>query len=164
MSSKIKNIIILVGVVLVLIFVYFYFFGKSGNQEPALVTTGGTTTGTNTNTNTTPVSANPTPPVGGDFLSILLNLNNIKLDTSIFSDKAFISLHDSTIELLPDNNQGRPNPFAPIGSDIIVNPVNNVNMPSSNTINTGTSATIPSQQNPTNNSNSDTKSGNASNN
>ena len=52
-----------------------------------------------------------------DFLSTLLSVNNIKLDTTILSDPAFISLHDSTVLLTPDPNPGRPNPFAQFGDD-----------------------------------------------
>ena len=61
-----------------------------------------------------------TSPVGQDFLSLLLNVKNIKLDDSIFSDPAFINLHDSSITLTPDAVVGRPNPFAQFGNDAVV--------------------------------------------
>lgn len=54
-----------------------------------------------------------------EFLPILLNVKGIKLDDSIFYDPAFISLKDSSIVLVQDGNEGRPNPFAPIGYDNI---------------------------------------------
>ena len=60
---------------------------------------------------------------------VLLNVKNIKLDDSIFSDIAFSNLRDSSITLIPDGTEGRPNPFAPIGSDASVAPVNNSSVP-----------------------------------
>ncbi len=57
--------------------------------------------------------------VVGDFLSVLLNVTNINIDSSIFTDPAFKKLRDSTIVISQEGNQGRPNPFAPIGVDVI---------------------------------------------
>lgn len=56
--------------------------------------------------------------IAKELLGILLNVKNINLNDSIFNEQAFISLRDSTILLVPDGNEGRPNPFAPIGTDI----------------------------------------------
>ncbi len=113
MSSKIKNIIILVGVALVLIFVYFYFFAGKKDQplisnSPSATTTGATT------------SNEDTSAISQELLSVLLNIKNIKIDNSIFSSKAFSSLRDSSVEIVPDGQEGRVNPFAPIGSDPVV--------------------------------------------
>ena len=73
----------------------------------------------------TGLNSNPQDsPVNQDFLTILLNVKNVKLDDSIFSDPAFNSLRDSSIVLVPDNTEGRPNPFAPIGFEKIAAPVN----------------------------------------
>lgn len=56
--------------------------------------------------------------IAQDFLTLLLSVKNIKLDDSIFSNEAFVGLRDSSIVLTPDGNEGRPNPFAPLGSDL----------------------------------------------
>jgi hypothetical protein len=93
-----------------MVLVYIFFIKGDGEKtnltsETSMPAAGTTTTGP------------ATTPVGQDFLTLLLNVKNIKLDDSIFSNPAFVSLHDSTILLVPDGNEGRPNPFAPIGTD-----------------------------------------------
>jgi hypothetical protein len=120
MASKIKNIIIFIVIAAVLILVYVYFF-KSKAPEASLTSTSGSPVLPTTNTADTNLS------IGKDFLTVLLNVKNIKLDDSIFSDLAFSSLHDSSILLIPDGTEGRPNPFAPIGSDITASAINSLN-------------------------------------
>ncbi len=56
--------------------------------------------------------------IAKELLGVLLNVKNIRLNDSIFNEEAFTSLQDSTILLVPDGTEGRPNPFAPIGNDI----------------------------------------------
>ena len=125
MTSKIKNIIIFIVIAVVLILVYVFFF-KKAPDTPNLTTTS-TTTGS-----VSPEDATAqTDSIGGDFLATLLNVKSIKLDDSIFASPIFASLHDSSIELTPDGTEGRPNPFAPIGTDIlpVINTVNNALIP-----------------------------------
>ncbi len=107
---KPKNILIFIaaGVALVLIYVFFI---KSAPEQDSLVSTSGEPV--TPSTNNTNQSALDTK----DFLTVLLSVKNIKLDASIFSDGAFTTLHDSNVVLTPDGTEGRPNPFAPIGSD-----------------------------------------------
>lgn len=57
--------------------------------------------------------------ISNHFLDLLLNLKNIKLDTSIFNATTFKALQDFSSPIAPDTNPGRPNPFAPIGQDIV---------------------------------------------
>jgi hypothetical protein len=54
-------------------------------------------------------------PVSQELLLTLTNLQTIKLDASIFSDPAFQSLSDYGV-VIPRQNVGRRNPFAPLGS------------------------------------------------
>lgn len=102
---------IFVGIGTALVLVYIFFI-KSDQPTADLVSSA---------SSTVPGDA----PVGQelsiaqDFLTFLLSVKNIKLDASIFSDNAFNNLHDSTIILVPEGNEGRPNPFAPIGTDDI---------------------------------------------
>ncbi len=51
-----------------------------------------------------------------DFLKLLLKIQNVVIDPTIFSDPAFLSLQDDGLPIL-DQPKGRPNPFAPIGTD-----------------------------------------------
>ncbi len=111
--GKIKNIIIFLVIIALGVGIYFYMKNKSSPDVPALVSSGGTSavadTGGDTATNQTK-----------DFLTLLLSVKDIKLDDSIFKDPAFISLDGShSIILTPDGTEGRPNPFAPIGSDVV---------------------------------------------
>lgn len=114
MNSKIKNIIILVVVAIVLVLVYIFFIKKS--PEEPLTSSSGDAVVLDTDINS------ETSQVSQDFISVLLNIKNIKINDAIFSDEAFVSLKDSTIILIPAGDEGRPNPFAPIGSETIVMP------------------------------------------
>ncbi len=117
---SIKNILIFVAIGAAFVLIYIFFI-KPSPDEGALVSSSGdpvvsddavvdsANTGTTIDPNTTQ-----------EFLSLLLNVKSIQLDDSIFADPAFISLHDSSIVLLPDGKEGRINPFAPIGSDPVV--------------------------------------------
>ncbi len=66
------------------------------------------------------LKANDKITVDTAFLSTLLSLTKIKIDTSIFSDKAFLALNDNTVNL-EAIAPGRPNPFAPIQAAVGVN-------------------------------------------
>ncbi len=114
MKSQIRNIIIFVGIGLVFVFIYFTFIKGNGGEVPVLVGTGAPVA-TTSKTNTTPQKE---AEIAKDFLTLLLNVKNITLNDAIFSDVAFTSLRDSSILLIPDGNEGRPNPFAPIGTDV----------------------------------------------
>lgn len=61
--------------------------------------------------------------INKEFLSLLLNIRGIKLDGSVFQNRGFTSLTDTSIILATPDNVGRRNPFAPIGSDVV--PVQN---------------------------------------
>ncbi len=50
---------------------------------------------------------------GERVLTLLNQLNSLKLDTSIFENKSYRSLVDYTIAI-PEQNIGRANPFAPV--------------------------------------------------
>lgn len=49
-----------------------------------------------------------------DLVSTLLALRAVKLDASLFTDPAFISLKDFSTQIVAEP-VGRPNPFAPLG-------------------------------------------------
>ncbi len=113
---KIKNIIIFVAIAVVLGLAYVFFIKAPSDSSTNLVTTTptpaitGTTGAVTANSISSSLAAN-------DFLSLLLNINDIKLDDSIFSNPAFTNLRDSSITLMPDGTEGRPNPFAQFGND-----------------------------------------------
>jgi len=116
--SKIKNIIIFTVIAVVLILIYIFFI-KPSPEEQNLVSSSNINTTTLVDTST----INQNSLIAQDLLSVLLGVKNIKLDDTIFSDVAFLNLHDSSILLAPLGNEGRSNPFAPIGFEAVVAPV-----------------------------------------
>ncbi|OGI75621.1 hypothetical protein A3C67_00855 [Candidatus Nomurabacteria bacterium RIFCSPHIGHO2_02_FULL_42_19] len=111
MFSNIKNIIIFVVIGGILVFVYIYFF-QGNPEEDNLIFSDPLVSGETGATDGASIS------VGRDFISLLLNIKSITLNDSIFTDPAFITLRDSSIILIQDGTEGRPNPFAPIGSEV----------------------------------------------
>ena len=111
MKANIKNIIIGVVAVAVLAGGYFMFIKKAPAEAPLTSSSGIATSEAST--------ATVSPEIGKDFVTFLLSVKSIKLDDSIFSDPAFLSLKDSSILILLIDSgvMGRPNPFAPIGTD-----------------------------------------------
>jgi hypothetical protein len=109
MPSKSKNLIILVGVLVVLVLVYFFVI-KKPTETAGIVPASGVNPITTGVTGETSLTAD-------NFLAELLSIRSIDLDISLFSDPAFATLRDSTIIISKDGTEGRPNPFAPIGSD-----------------------------------------------
>ena len=148
MSSKVKNIIIIAVVAIALIVAFLVFFKKPA-QTADLVSTSAST-----QTASSDASASAGSPIGQDFLTTLLNVKSIKLDDSIFSNPAFLGLRDTSIQLVQDPTQeGRPNPFAPIGSDAVT-----PSAPSSTT----SSSTTTSTSSTSSTSSSNTSSGSSS--
>lgn len=114
---KIKNIIIFTAIAVIFILIYVFFI-KPSPEEANLVLSPSSATLPDINSPSTNINPQTTPLFAKDFLSLLLNVKNIKLDDSILSDPAFVNLRDSSIVLEPDGNEGRPNPFAPFGDDV----------------------------------------------
>ena len=52
------------------------------------------------------------------FLTSLVSLKKITIDTTIFTNQSFNSLRNNSVELVPVS-PGRQNPFAPIGNDTL---------------------------------------------
>ncbi|MDQ3244770.1 MAG: hypothetical protein M3P22_00250 [bacterium] len=106
---KIRNILIFIAIGVVLFGAYFFFVKKE--KTPDLVTNTNTIVDTNTNVGV------PNYQIVANALPVLLSIQDIKLDDSLFFDPTFKHLKDASIILIPDGNEGRPNPFAPIGFD-----------------------------------------------
>lgn len=115
MTSKIKNIIILSVIIVAIVLVYIFFIKKTPEENnlvssPPNVVLSETTT------------LNQNSSITKDLLSVLLSVKSIKLEDSIFSNTAFISLKDSSISLTQTGDEGRTNPFAPIGYENVATP------------------------------------------
>mgnify|MGYP000703375529 FL=1 len=106
---NIKNIVIGAVILVALYGGYTYFSGGTSDvQDPGVLSSQG-----DPNIGTSPDGNDP----GQEFLAILLNLKTIKLDQGIFNSNSFTHLQDFTRVIAPATNVGRPNPFAPIGTD-----------------------------------------------
>ncbi len=112
MSPKVKNIVIIAVVVVALVLGYIFFMQKSPDQANLVSSLPSGTPASSSNT-----SGSASTAMSGDLLSVLLGVKSIKLDDSIFSNKAFLYLRDSSITITTPTDAGRANPFAPIGSD-----------------------------------------------
>lgn len=114
MIPKFKNIIIFAIVAIIFVLIYIFFVNKDPNED-LLLTSDGVTPSVDNAGFVDPGA----DPLTQNFLSLLLGVQSIKLDDSIFKDGSyFFNLSDSSIVLIPDGTEGRPNPFAPIGSDV----------------------------------------------
>lgn len=118
---KIRNIIIFVAIAGALILAYIFIIKPSSSNPTTDLVSTSTSGGINPVTSLPDLVANTgtsgTSPVAGNFLTLLLNVKTIQLNTDIFSDPAFTSLHDSSIVLTPDAVTGRANPFAQFGTE-----------------------------------------------
>ncbi len=120
MKHLIRNIIIIAVVIILGLVGYKIFFsGKAAAPTAALQTTAGVGAGTSgaPQVATTSAASAGDTSVGQDFLTTLLSVESITLDDSIFKNKGFALLQDFNRPIPPDDNPGRPNPFAPIGVD-----------------------------------------------
>ncbi len=112
MNKNIKKIGIIVLILAVAFFIYNYFSQPAEtNLQTGISTTGGL--------------SSSVPPAGSvvsvvptvnEFSTLLTNITNINIDTSILQDPAYKALRDYPV-ILGTDVMGRPNPFAPIGSD-----------------------------------------------
>mgnify|MGYP003552543927 CR=1 FL=1 len=105
MKSSIKNILIGLAIVAVMLGAYFYFSKNPGiSTKPLTVST---------NANTAIINKNIAEDTA--FLSTLIGLSSIKIDTAIFTNKSFSSLVDNTV-LIGNVTEvsRRSNPFAPL--------------------------------------------------
>ena len=112
MTPKLKNILIVSAIIVGVVLIYVFFIKSPQEEQAGLVSVS-----SNGNVSSATDTLVRDSEVTREFLSLLLNVKNIKLDDRIFADVAFGSLRDSSIVLIPDGTEGRPNPFAPIGFD-----------------------------------------------
>lgn len=105
MIKKLRPILIFAGVIILAMIAYSFF------KKLAPASSGSTlaTTSSVQDMGTNDVA------VGGEFVTMLLNLRTISLDDSILHSPTFTGLKDFSIVLTQLGNQGRPNPFAPFG-------------------------------------------------
>lgn len=107
------------GIILIITLILGVCFHFSKNMNFASITNvahGATSLESTSDGVTTPVtttSADDKISADISFLTNLTSLGNIKIDTSFFKDKAFVSLKDNRV-IINKVEPGRINPFAPI--------------------------------------------------
>ena len=109
MNTAVKSIIIIAVIALLGGGAYLFLKGKSA-PSLALESSSGVSEPSS-------ATASDTEAINQDFLTKLSVLNSIRFDMTVFSDKIFTSLKDFTVTLVSEGNEGRPNPFAPIGTE-----------------------------------------------
>jgi hypothetical protein len=97
-THSIKNIVVGAVVILLVGLAIYFFFFKTTSQQVVFDQFGN------------PIEAQV---VGQDLIDLLAKLQSVELDESLFQDKAFVSLTDYSVTL-PDQLQGRNDPFQPI--------------------------------------------------
>jgi hypothetical protein len=144
MTPKIKNIILFTLIAAALILVYIFFIKKDATEEENLVSfTEGDVVSTDT--------LNQNSEIAQNLLSVLLGVKNIKLEDSIFSEKSFLNLRDSSIILNSTGDEGRINPFAPIGYENLISPLADIG--STTPATSGTTPSLDSNEEKTNKTN-----------
>jgi hypothetical protein len=95
-SSK-KTWVWIAIIIIVAVLGYFYFYGSSAPAASGLVQS----------------SPSDSDAVGAQVLTLLNQIQSLKIDTSIFSDPGFLTLRDYSVAIPPES-VGRSNPFAPL--------------------------------------------------
>jgi hypothetical protein len=121
MTPKIKNILIFVTIAIIFVLIYIFFI-KPSPKQPSLISSPSNNTLPNVDGTPADTNADGTLVPTDEFLTLLSGIRSIKLDDSIFNNPAFASLTDSSIVLVPDGTEGRPNPFAQFGNDTASTP------------------------------------------
>lgn len=119
MSKTVKLILIIVVIVALVVVGSTFISGPVDQNTSGLQSLNtGRTAAPLTQSATTNSTSVDTQQINREFVSMLLNLQSISLDDDIFSEPAFQALRDNTIRLNQPGNEGRSNPFAPIGIDV----------------------------------------------
>ena len=116
----VKNILIFLAIGTAFVLIYIFFI-KPAPDKPAIVSSpaAGTTTEGATSGSAGASASSINSAAAQELLNLLLSIKEIKLNDDIFASKGFASLVDTPVDLAPDGNEGRVNPFAPIGLDAV---------------------------------------------
>ena len=98
-----KTGIIVIIVVIILVIAYFYYEGGSGSSTAS--------------TSLLQQQASD-QSIGAAELSLLDQIQSLKIDTSLFQDPAYKTLVDYSVPI-PQDGVGRPNPFAPFPGEAV---------------------------------------------
>jgi hypothetical protein len=119
MKSPLKGILIFIIIVIVIGIGYVYFTrgAQAQGSTSGLTSTGGRATGVAGLAQTD--QAGSGTDIGREFLTSLLNLKTLTLSDKLFTNSSFQTLEDFSIAIIPPNDPGRPNPFAPVSGSVV---------------------------------------------
>lgn len=104
-SSSKKTIIILAVIIVLALIIYFYFSGTPNDSASSTLAE-------------QPSQESVDAEIAGArVLSLLNQISALKIDAAFFEDPTYKSLVDYSIEI-PEQNIGRPNPFAPLSGAV----------------------------------------------
>lgn len=114
-----KTILILILLIIVFFAYWFFFLSKKDVKD---------NTGQNSNLKTQNIASGT--QYDKDFVSILLGLSSINLDTTVLKSKTYQALTYPEVPFVVSypTESGRNNPFLPIGSDVTNTPRNQRNL------------------------------------
>ncbi|MBI2030214.1 hypothetical protein HYT05_01185 [Candidatus Kaiserbacteria bacterium] len=104
--------LLVLGVAVIAAAALWYGMSQSSAPDTTIITS--SVEGTS-NTPGGVVTPGPVDKDTQQILEILLALRAVKLDETLFSNQAFISLKDYSTQIVPEP-VGRPDPFAPLGA------------------------------------------------
>lgn len=149
----IKNILIIVAVIIVIV-IAFVVINNMKSKNPSSDSALSSSSGNVTTTRSSTASQTEVENFSNELLRLLGSLENLTLNDSLFFNPAFDQLTDITIPLRKEGNQGRRNPFSPIGTfesatqavsaetddSVTVSGETNISIPSLNQSTTGSSS------------------------
>ena len=117
MKKTYKKFLIVSTIFLVIGGSYIYFANEIKTEKIIPVAYGSSLVSSTTD-GLSALSSSLGEKIGSDvsFLSSLVSLKKITIDTTLFTNKLFTSLRNNSVKLDPVS-PGRQNPFAPIGND-----------------------------------------------
>jgi CCR4-NOT transcriptional regulation complex NOT5 subunit len=99
--------------------VYLYFSNDLSSKDIVPVAFGSSLTSSNGSTSAEAAEVSQGEKISSDvsFLSTLVGLKKIKIDTALFANKSFNRLENNAVQI-EKVTAGRKNPFAPIGTGV----------------------------------------------
>ena len=98
MNTSSSNKVWIIALIVIAIASLVYFYGIGGDQSGSGLLES---------------QARPEADIiSGRILSLLNQIQELKIDNKLFSSAAYQSLQDYSV-IIPEQNVGRPNPFAP---------------------------------------------------
>jgi hypothetical protein len=114
-KSRLKKILMYGGIALVVVIIIVVIPSLFSKKNKTTPTTGGLVSSNQTVPTAPATQTAASNSRSSEIVALLRNLSGIRLNEAVFSYPTFRSLQDISILLPVPNQEGRQNPFAPIG-------------------------------------------------